>query len=172
MEDARLDLGYRDHCAHLLIPLNECRLRTSYMPWQCQDLRHAYEKCQYDEYEPLPRRPCCAVSSQPTDARRWALQRGRRVGTGTCYVSSSSKQNASSSPERTRALVRPLYPFVLPLVRPRQQGRSRRCALVHEKMASIDRTRQTQRGGGPKHGGARRALETHEGKREAEEKRN
>jgi hypothetical protein len=50
MEAARLDLGYRDHCAHLLIPLNACRAQTAYMPWQCTDLRHAYEKCQYDEY--------------------------------------------------------------------------------------------------------------------------
>jgi len=59
MEAARLDLGYRDHCAHLLIPLNECRQQTSYMPWSCQDLRHAYEKCQYDEY-------ACPCLSQAT----------------------------------------------------------------------------------------------------------
>jgi hypothetical protein len=28
MSEARLDLAYRDYCAHLLIPLNRCRRRT------------------------------------------------------------------------------------------------------------------------------------------------
>jgi hypothetical protein len=28
MAEARLDLAYRDYCAHLLIPLNRCRRRT------------------------------------------------------------------------------------------------------------------------------------------------
>lgn len=50
MNAARLDLAYRDHCAHLLIPLNKCRRRTFYMPWKCEHERHTYEKCQYDEY--------------------------------------------------------------------------------------------------------------------------
>lgn len=50
MNAAHVPLGYRDQCASLLIPLNECRRETLYMPFKCQDLRHAYEKCQYDEY--------------------------------------------------------------------------------------------------------------------------
>ncbi|KAL1919433.1 uncharacterized protein VTP21DRAFT_2126 [Calcarisporiella thermophila] len=50
MADARLPLAYRDYCAHLLIPLNKCRTETLYMPWKCVDERHAYEKCQYDDY--------------------------------------------------------------------------------------------------------------------------
>ena len=48
MKDARLDLAFRDECAHLLIPLNNCRRETSSVPWKCGDLRHVYEKCQYD----------------------------------------------------------------------------------------------------------------------------
>ncbi|KAF9998162.1 NADH dehydrogenase 1 beta subcomplex subunit 7 ndufb7 [Entomortierella chlamydospora] len=50
MKDARLPLGYRDSCAHLLIPLNKCRSETYYLPFKCQDERHIYEKCQYDDY--------------------------------------------------------------------------------------------------------------------------
>ncbi len=33
----------------LLIPLNICRHKTDYLPWKCEDERHVYEKCQYDE---------------------------------------------------------------------------------------------------------------------------
>lgn len=47
MKEARLSITYRDSCAGLLIPLNECRKETYSMPWKCGDLRHAYEKCQY-----------------------------------------------------------------------------------------------------------------------------
>ncbi|KAG0306776.1 hypothetical protein BGZ98_001737 [Dissophora globulifera] len=50
MKDARLPLGYRDACADLLIPLNKCRSETYYLPFKCSDERHAYEKCQYDDY--------------------------------------------------------------------------------------------------------------------------
>lgn len=45
----RIDLGWRDVCAHLLIPLNECRRRSMYMPFKCEEERHSYEKCQYEE---------------------------------------------------------------------------------------------------------------------------
>jgi len=51
MEAAQLPLEWRDHCAHILIPLNKCRRKTAWMPWECTDLRHAYEKCQYEEYK-------------------------------------------------------------------------------------------------------------------------
>ncbi|KAF2484118.1 B18 subunit of NADH:ubiquinone oxidoreductase [Neohortaea acidophila] len=51
MSAARLPLAYRDSCAHLLIPLNKCRRDTFYMPWSCEDERHSYEKCQYDEFK-------------------------------------------------------------------------------------------------------------------------
>ncbi|BGO98530.1 hypothetical protein JCM10021v2_002190 [Rhodotorula toruloides] len=40
---ARLPLG-------LLIPLNVCRHDNLYMTWKCDDERHAYEKCQYEDY--------------------------------------------------------------------------------------------------------------------------
>jgi NADH dehydrogenase (ubiquinone) 1 beta subcomplex subunit 7 len=50
MEAYRVPLAYRDYCAHLLIPLNVCRRETMYAPWKCEHERHAYEKCQYEEY--------------------------------------------------------------------------------------------------------------------------
>lgn len=49
MMKAQIPLAYRDACAHLLVPLNECRVATSYLPWQCSHERHIYEKCQYLE---------------------------------------------------------------------------------------------------------------------------
>ena len=49
MKRAKLDIGYRDFCAHLLIPLNECRRKSFYLPWKCGHERHVYEKCQYKE---------------------------------------------------------------------------------------------------------------------------
>ncbi|OQS05199.1 hypothetical protein THRCLA_20693 [Thraustotheca clavata] len=51
MHEHRVPLAYRDQCAGILVPLNECRRDTGFKPWQCQDLRHAYEKCQYDEWK-------------------------------------------------------------------------------------------------------------------------
>jgi len=50
MKKAGIDLAYRDFCAHLLIPLNECRRKSFFLPWKCKDERHVYEKCQYEEY--------------------------------------------------------------------------------------------------------------------------
>jgi NADH-ubiquinone oxidoreductase B18 subunit (NDUFB7) len=38
MNNAKLDIGYRDFCAHLLIPLNECRRAAFYMPWSCGEV--------------------------------------------------------------------------------------------------------------------------------------
>ena len=49
LKAARIDIGYRDFCAHLLIDLNKSRHQTLYMPWKCMDERHGYEKCQYIE---------------------------------------------------------------------------------------------------------------------------
>ena len=48
--DAKVDLAYRDFCAHLLIPLNDCRKGNYFLPWRCGHERHVYEKCQYKEY--------------------------------------------------------------------------------------------------------------------------
>ena len=50
MAKARLPIEYRDYCANLLIKLNKCRGETFYLPWKCENERHSYEKCQYDEY--------------------------------------------------------------------------------------------------------------------------
>ena len=49
LKDAKVDLAYRDFCAHLLIPLNECRKANYFLPWRCEHDRHVYEKCQYKE---------------------------------------------------------------------------------------------------------------------------
>ena len=51
MRRYRVPLQYRDNCAHLLIPLNECRMDTFYMPWRCMDERKEYHLCQHAEYE-------------------------------------------------------------------------------------------------------------------------
>lgn len=76
MKRAKLDVAYRDFCAHLLIPLNECRRKSFYLPWKCEHERHVYEKCQYKE--------CVARCSRATrcfrgGGRRWmdACERGR-----------------------------------------------------------------------------------------------
>ncbi|CEQ40530.1 hypothetical protein JCM21900_002033 [Sporobolomyces salmonicolor] len=47
---ARLPLGWRDACGKLLVPLNVCRHENLYATWKCDDERHAYERCQYDDY--------------------------------------------------------------------------------------------------------------------------
>ena len=46
---AKVDLAYRDFCAHLLIPLNDCRKANYFLPWRCGHERRVYEKCQYKE---------------------------------------------------------------------------------------------------------------------------
>ncbi|KZO93759.1 hypothetical protein CALVIDRAFT_600477 [Calocera viscosa TUFC12733] len=50
MKRAHLPLGYRDQCSALLIPLNKCRRKSLYLPWECENERHSYEKCQYEDY--------------------------------------------------------------------------------------------------------------------------
>ncbi|KAI9293999.1 hypothetical protein K502DRAFT_325034 [Neoconidiobolus thromboides FSU 785] len=51
LKDARIPLMWRDYCSHLLIPLNKCRYDNYYLTWRCQDEKHAYEKCQYDDLQ-------------------------------------------------------------------------------------------------------------------------
>ncbi|ESK88518.1 nadh-ubiquinone oxidoreductase b18 [Moniliophthora roreri MCA 2997] len=50
MKKAQMPLGWRDQCSALLIPLNVCRREKNYLPWECEHEKHAYEKCQYDDY--------------------------------------------------------------------------------------------------------------------------
>ena len=47
----KVPLAYRDFCSALLIPLNECRKASYYLPWKCEHERHEYEKCQYLQYK-------------------------------------------------------------------------------------------------------------------------
>ncbi|KAI0666170.1 B18 subunit of NADH:ubiquinone oxidoreductase [Trametes maxima] len=50
LKAAKVPLGWRDQCSALLIPLNVCRKDKLYLPWECENERHAYEKCQYEDY--------------------------------------------------------------------------------------------------------------------------
>ena len=40
----KVDLAYRDYCAHKLVPLNKCRYKNFFLPWKCEHERHDYEK--------------------------------------------------------------------------------------------------------------------------------
>ncbi|THH11675.1 hypothetical protein EW146_g7971 [Bondarzewia mesenterica] len=46
----KVPIAWRDQCSALLIPLNVCRSEKYYLPWECENERHGYEKCQYDDY--------------------------------------------------------------------------------------------------------------------------
>lgn len=48
----KVPLSARDYCAHLVIPLNRCRQANNYLPWTCQNQKHEYEKCFYEESVP------------------------------------------------------------------------------------------------------------------------
>jgi NADH dehydrogenase (ubiquinone) 1 beta subcomplex subunit 7 len=47
LRDHGVPPAYRDNCAHLLIPLNQCRLENFHLPFRCVDERHGYEECEY-----------------------------------------------------------------------------------------------------------------------------
>jgi NADH dehydrogenase (ubiquinone) 1 beta subcomplex subunit 7 len=49
MDKARIPPAWRDYCAHLLVPLNQCRLTSYSLPWKCVQERHAFEECEYRE---------------------------------------------------------------------------------------------------------------------------
>lgn len=51
MKRNRIPIAWRDECAGLLIPLNNCRRENWYLPWKCSEERHAFEKCEYIEYK-------------------------------------------------------------------------------------------------------------------------
>lgn len=47
---AGIPLAYRDHCAHLLIPLNICRRKEYFLPWKCEHEKHHHEVCEYRDF--------------------------------------------------------------------------------------------------------------------------
>ena len=47
--DLKIPRGSRDNCVDLLLPLRKCRHEKWFLPWECVDERHTYEKCLYDE---------------------------------------------------------------------------------------------------------------------------
>eukprot|EP00299_Pterocystis_sp_00344_P001517 c11366_g1_i1.p1 GENE.c11366_g1_i1~~c11366_g1_i1.p1 ORF type:complete len:112 (+),score=22.91 c11366_g1_i1:39-338(+) len=69
MEAARIPLGWRDYCAHLLIPLNKCRTKELYLPWKCQHEKHVYELCQYEEFLRRYKRAMIARGEIPADSQ-------------------------------------------------------------------------------------------------------
>ena len=82
LRDAKVDLAYRDFCAHLLIPLNECRKANYFLPWRCEHERHIYEKCQYKECVPADPRPVPFPSLEISPPRmRASLHRHTRSTT-------------------------------------------------------------------------------------------
>lgn len=51
MANHRIDICWRDICAKDLIPLNVCRRDNYYLPFTCENEKHKYEKCLYDDYK-------------------------------------------------------------------------------------------------------------------------
>lgn len=51
MKKHDIPLPYRDRCASLLVPLNKCRREGWFLPWNCEQLRHDYEECQYLDFQ-------------------------------------------------------------------------------------------------------------------------
>ena len=69
----QINIAFRDHCAHKLVDLNECRRENYYLPWTCQHEKHSYEKCQYKECvdimaPDIPRLHCSSASRPPPSA--------------------------------------------------------------------------------------------------------
>ena len=82
----QINVAFRDHCAHKLVDLNECRRENFFLPWTCQHEKHSYEKCQYKEcVPPAPRAHRCVrltgCGRRPgtfSDVRRWWSSSRRR----------------------------------------------------------------------------------------------
>lgn len=51
LNEAQIPMAWRDYCADLLIPLNKCRRENFWWPSSCEHEKHAYEKCQYQDYK-------------------------------------------------------------------------------------------------------------------------
>lgn len=51
LDESRTPYLFRDTCAHLLLPLNECRKKELYNPFRCDAERHLYEECQFIAWE-------------------------------------------------------------------------------------------------------------------------
>ena len=82
----QINVAFRDHCAHKLVDLNECRRENFFLPWTCQHEKHSYEKCQYKEcVPPAPRaHRCvrltglCRRAGTFSDVKRWWSSSRRR----------------------------------------------------------------------------------------------
>jgi NADH dehydrogenase (ubiquinone) 1 beta subcomplex subunit 7 len=116
---AKVDLAYRDFCAHLLIPLNDCRKANYFLPWRCGHERHVYEKCQYKEcvervaHEPGGR----TCPSRPPRPR----SNGTRASNGRAPLRSNPKTHEDDRQTR-----------------PRVKGTTRRIRSEHTPKAGVD----------------------------------
>ena len=77
---------WRDFCAHLLIPLNQCRSKTFHLPWKCKEERHAYEHCEHVEcvmkhLSGRFRQPWGGFSLHQCECYRWIDGRQTHAGT-------------------------------------------------------------------------------------------
>lgn len=76
MREAKLPLAYRDSCASLLIPLNNCRFETYYLPWKCEvRLRGLYS---------LPNRATCHDGDQARKSSLRHNMHGEACSMGVC----------------------------------------------------------------------------------------
>lgn len=51
LKKEHVPLAFRDNCAHLLVPLNQCRRQTFFNPNSCGHQRHIYEECEFIAWE-------------------------------------------------------------------------------------------------------------------------
>ena len=94
MKRAKLDIGYRDFCAHLLIPLNECRRKSFYLPWKCGHERHVVREVSIQRV----RATSIDASARASDARRARGGDGDRRDGGD-----GDRLSRLTASERTRA---------------------------------------------------------------------
>ncbi|XP_020596321.1 NADH dehydrogenase [ubiquinone] 1 beta subcomplex subunit 7 [Phalaenopsis equestris] len=88
MVEERVPIPYRDQCAHLLIPLNRCRVKEFYLPWKCEVERHAYEKC---EYELVMERMLQMQKIRELEERRKKAGQTKLQGAGIPIIASTAK---------------------------------------------------------------------------------
>ncbi|NWU47296.1 NDUB7 dehydrogenase, partial [Dromas ardeola] len=66
----RVPLEQRDFCAHHLLRLLRCQRDAFPVPWDCHDLRHAWDACQHRDY---------VMRMKEFERERRLLQRQKRI---------------------------------------------------------------------------------------------
>ncbi|KAM9610381.1 NADH dehydrogenase [ubiquinone] 1 beta subcomplex subunit 7 isoform 1-T2 [Morphnus guianensis] len=70
LAEGRVPLEQRDFCAHHLLRLLRCHRDAFPVPWQCRDLRHAWDACQHRDY---------VMRMKEFERERRLLQRQKRL---------------------------------------------------------------------------------------------